>query len=843
MKKNISINLQGIIFHIEEDGYEQLSRYLASIRTYFSNYEGHEEIIADIESRIAEIFSARLNPGKQVISLEDVEYLIARMGNVTDFEVAEPIEDEIPYTGQAAGGAHSTAGAYTTTGPKKLYRDLNHKVVAGVCSGIANYLGIDMVWIRLLFIILVIGIPFSGGITSFGIILYIVLWIAMPPSDTLPETTVKKLFRDPEDKKIAGVCAGIAKYFGVDVAVMRILFLVLIFLGGFGILAYIVLWIAVPEAVTVTERMQMQGDPVTLAGIERSLKDNLNMRDTNGHETPLARIILLPIRLIAQVFSWLGKSLGPILAVLITLIRVAAGVILLVVSIGLTIALFSAFFVSMGVVDESQFVNLGDFPASVLLGGFPRFGLVAGFFVGLIPLLLLIILAISLLVKRTFMRPIVGWSMFGVWLVALFIMISSIWIYSNNFRRSGEVVTTQTIPAAGYSTLVLDRYNTSLDYDRVFVDVQEHSGSDVEIIQRAEAKGRTEAEAKENARMISYQVVQKDSVLRFDNTYEFKEGAVFRDQELSIVLRLPKGKPLRLSREFTYMLPTATFDKDYSRDKIVRNTWQVKGDMLECLTCAADTLDTEEYEFSDEEYYDGEGNDDVNIDIDRGSVKISGSVLLNDNEYSSNSRSYDYRDFNSVIISGPYHVQMRQGSNYSVRVRGERDELRRMKIDKDGNELRIDYTEKNLGIFSDRDPVLLEITAPDFRTIDLSGAIKADISRITADNLQIIMDGAIRSNTSVNVRDLKVEISGASISKFTGRAESFELDATGACGIDAVGLRANSVDVDVTGASVAEVYAANTLRADAAGASKITYSGNPKNTIIDSSGPSSVKRR
>ena len=837
MKKNISINLQGIIFHIEEDGYEQLSRYLASIRTYFSNYEGHEEIIADIESRIAEIFSARLNPGKQVISQEDVQYLISRMGNVTDFEVAEPIEEEIPYT----TGRATSEGAYTSAGAKKLFRDLNHKVIAGVCSGIANYLSIDMVWIRLLFVILVIGIPFSGGITSFGIILYIVLWIAMPASDSLPETNIKKLFRDPEDKKIAGVASGIAKYFGVDVAVVRILFLVFIFLGGFGILAYIVLWIAVPEAVTLTERMQMQGDPVTLAGIERTLKENLNMRDTNGHETPLAKIILLPIRLISQIFSWLGKSLGPILGVLLTLIRVGAGIILLVVSAGLAVALVSAFFVSLGVIDESQFVNLGDFPASVLLGGFPRLGLVAGFVVGLIPLLLLIILAVSLLIKRTFMRPIVGWSMFGVWLVALFTMIATIIGFSNNFRRSGEVVTTNTIPVSGFNTLVLDAYDTNLDYDNIYIDVQEYNGSEVEVIQRAEAKGKTEAEAQQNARMITYQVLQKDSVLRFDNSYEFKEGAVFRDQELNIVLRLPKNKPLRLTREFTYLLPSATFDQDYSRDKIVRNTWQVKGDMLECLTCATDTLDTEDYDFGYDESSADEG--DINLDIERGAVKISGSVLLGTDEYSSNTRTLEYRDFNAVSVSGPYHVQLRQGENYSVKVRGERDDLKRMKVERSGSELRIDHQERNLNLFRDRDPVLIQITAPNIRKIDLSGAIRADISRITGDNLRMNFAGAIRSNTSVNVRDLRVEISGASISKFTGRADRFELDATGASGIDAQGLKANAVDVDLTGASVAEVYAVNTLRADASGASKITYSGNPKNTTIDSSGPSSVKRK
>jgi phage shock protein PspC (stress-responsive transcriptional regulator) len=177
MKKNISINLQGIIFYIEEDGYEQLSRYLASIRTYFSNYEGHEEIVADIESRVAEIFTARLSPGKQVITQEDVQYLIARMGNVTEFEVEEPIEEPIPnYNTGGAAGAAGAAGAYTIPGTKKLYRDINRKVISGVCAGIANYLNIDVVWIRLFFVLfLILGVLSAGISAAAAVILYIVL--------------------------------------------------------------------------------------------------------------------------------------------------------------------------------------------------------------------------------------------------------------------------------------------------------------------------------------------------------------------------------------------------------------------------------------------------------------------------------------------------------------------------------------------------------------------------------------------------------------------------------------------------------------------------------------------
>ncbi|GAB3819497.1 hypothetical protein GCM10028895_18020 [Pontibacter rugosus] len=114
MKKNISINLQGIIFQIEEDGYEQLSRYLASIRTYFSNYEGHEEIVSDIEARVAEIFAARISPAKQVITQEDVEYLMLRMGNVTDFEVEEPLDTEpIGATAELVQGQTLTEPTHT----------------------------------------------------------------------------------------------------------------------------------------------------------------------------------------------------------------------------------------------------------------------------------------------------------------------------------------------------------------------------------------------------------------------------------------------------------------------------------------------------------------------------------------------------------------------------------------------------------------------------------------------------------------------------------------------------------------------------------------------------------
>ena len=161
MKKNISINISGIIFHIEEDGYESLRKYLDSINKYFASFEDSSEILADIESRVAEIFLSKLNEGKQVITAEDVNALIATMGSVRDFQAAE--EQEFAPSGSASqentsntGGAQANSSSYNTAGktaspPKQLLRDQKRKIIGGVCSGIGNYFNVDPVWIRLLF--------------------------------------------------------------------------------------------------------------------------------------------------------------------------------------------------------------------------------------------------------------------------------------------------------------------------------------------------------------------------------------------------------------------------------------------------------------------------------------------------------------------------------------------------------------------------------------------------------------------------------------------------------------------------------------------------------------------
>ncbi|RZK12733.1 MAG: PspC domain-containing protein, partial [Hymenobacter sp.] len=281
MKKNISINLQGIIFHIEDDGYEVLSRYLYEVKAHFANYQGHEEIVADIEGRIAELFSARLSAIKQVITLTDVEEMVAKMGRVSDF-ASEPDEEEAT---EAAGGTFGPNGPFGPKGPfgpegpfgkegpfgpkgpfagrptdadgqpRRLYRDLAHRKVAGVCAGLAQYFMVNPLVVRLGFVLVSLFTPaisiwendsIRGHLRmgSWGLIAYIILWIVLPkrddapaPIDTLSNTgplAGRKLFRDVDTGKVGGVAAGLAAYFRTDVVLVRVLFLISLFLGGSG---------------------------------------------------------------------------------------------------------------------------------------------------------------------------------------------------------------------------------------------------------------------------------------------------------------------------------------------------------------------------------------------------------------------------------------------------------------------------------------------------------------------------------------------------------------------------------------------------------------------------------
>ena len=174
MKKTFNINLGGIVFHIDEDAYELLDKYLSNLRIHFSKEEGAEEIVHDMELRISELFSERLNERKQVVTLTDVEEIIAQMGKPEEFS-EDTTQDTNEYIKEEKG-------------PKRLFRDPDNKVIGGVCSGIAAYLGWDVTAVRIIFIALALPFILNGSLILNGVVIaYIIAWIIIPEANTATE--------------------------------------------------------------------------------------------------------------------------------------------------------------------------------------------------------------------------------------------------------------------------------------------------------------------------------------------------------------------------------------------------------------------------------------------------------------------------------------------------------------------------------------------------------------------------------------------------------------------------------------------------------------------------------
>ncbi|MFL1896737.1 PspC domain-containing protein [Aquimarina sp. 2-A2] len=168
MNKTVNINLAGIFFHIDEDAYMKLQRYLDAIKRSFTDSQGRDEIIADIEARIAELFNEKIKDERQVIGHKEVDAVIEVMGQPEDYQIDEDIFEDEPKTTTQAAPQRS----------KSLFRDTTNSYVGGVSSGLGHYLAIDPVWIRLAWILFTI---FSSG--GF-ILIYIALWIFVPEAKT-----------------------------------------------------------------------------------------------------------------------------------------------------------------------------------------------------------------------------------------------------------------------------------------------------------------------------------------------------------------------------------------------------------------------------------------------------------------------------------------------------------------------------------------------------------------------------------------------------------------------------------------------------------------------------------
>ncbi len=891
MKKNISINLQGLIFHIEEDGYEVLSRYLAEVKTHFASFRGHQDIVADIEGRIAEIFAARLSGAKQIITLEDVEAMTAKMGRVSDFSADLDEEDEAAeaFGGATLGSPAGPSGSFGSRGPgaataeatgaRRLYRDMAHRKIAGVAAGLAQYFAVNPLWIRLAFVVLTfsgvllhgwfdnISHEFRGQLGGWAVLLYVILWVLLPknydapdPNEISPGTgplAGRRLFRDTDTAKIGGVAAGLAYYLNLDVTLVRVILLAGLFAGGFTFVLYIILWIVAPEAKTVSEKMQMRGEGVTLSGIDNNLRATAFDADGN----PVAPA---PNRPVGAFLEGAARGARPAVGFLGTLIRWGVGALLIFIGGSLLFSLFTALGVVAGLLPSASLTGSGgrgihfddgssaqNF-AAVLHNVQPWAGVMALLAAG-IPVLALVLLGLRLLLRRPVLGRMASLSLLGLWLVGVAGTAVAGGQLAREFRTRGSVTTTRNLaPVPGRGLVLAVRKENDDDF---FENVRlrlapADSGHAPFIEQEVTARGISAAAARQlAAASVQYNLEQKDSVLTLDRGFTLTNDAPFRDQKVTLTLHLPLDKNYRLTKEFTDRLDDDDFQGNRRpegdqphRARLLRNG------RFQCLDCANASADDST---NDQSSNNNDNNDKDDEDNDGGngiSLNYGGAPSFDTDlgSYGSRRRTFSETDFTQVHVGGAYRVVVRHGDAFKIEAGGDEDALNDLRVERDGNTLEI--KPRNNSFFGsnwdkDEEKVLIRIEMPAVEGLELAGAVQADLGGFDRqDRLRVAQAGASHLRLNGNYGTLKLGLAGACRTTATGHADALDLDAAGACELAGASLQTRTATVDLAGLCKARLNVSETLKGNSVGASEIAYSGQPKTVKVDATGASSLKR-
>ena len=589
MKKIININFQGRVIPIEETAYDILKQYIESLRRYFANEEGRDEIINDIESRIAELFTDRLKT-TNCITDDNVNAVIISIGRPEELEEAEGQGGPSTLGGSAGTGSNAGAQSQTTAG-RRLYRSENDKVLGGVAAGLANYFGIDPAIMRLIFVLFL----FMG----FGFLLYIILWIVVP-SKTLVHNVRKRLYRNTDNKMIGGVASGIAAYLNIDVWVPRIIFLIPFILGvfakafrngfmdfdpvpnfffnGFGgtlFVIYIVLWIVLPEAVTATEKLEMRGEKVDLESIKNAVKEDLeNLKGkaekVGGEIKERAEFYGQEVRQASRNFAAesapvarrAGSGLGHALGVLFkAFFLFVAGIIVFSCLMVLVALLFSG----VGVFPFKDFILEG--PWQNLLAWSTLI-----LFLG-IPIIALMVWLIRRIMRVKSKSHYLGYVFGSLWFIGLVSAIMLAGSLFRNFRSKTSIKEEIAIaqPPAGKLLVKVTEgkvkyYGSdwfgfdndewpffSKDQDSVMMNTVrlkliKSTDSLFHVYAVKFSSGNTPVVAENLASRISFNVTQMDSTLYLPKGFAITRNDKFRNQQVLLVIEVPVNRRIEVDR-------------------------------------------------------------------------------------------------------------------------------------------------------------------------------------------------------------------------------------------------------------------------------------------------------
>jgi|UPI000426A0B2 phage shock protein PspC (stress-responsive transcriptional regulator) len=595
MKKVININFQGRVIPIEESAYDMLKQYVESLRKFFANEEGRDEIINDIEGRIAELFGDSLKKGSTCITDEDVNGIIASMGRPEDFEGEESkVQTQL---GEESKQQQQSKTFYETANeaPRgRLYRDESDKMLGGVCSGLANYLRVDPTIVRLVFAL----ITFGAGT---GILLYILLWIILPSKRLENATSTKRLYRNPDEKVIAGVASGLAAYFDIAVWVPRLIFVLPlvvgiftsifrhafwfdynpfpgIVFGSFGgtlFITYAILWAVIPEAKSASDKLEMRGEKVDLNTIKNTIQEDLegfkSRAEKWGGEVKeraqqFGQEFGQTISQKGQQFSGeavkIGRRGGSRLGNAIAIIFKAFFLFLAgILAFALLVTLLAFLVAGIGV------FPLKDFFLEGVTQNFLAWATLL-LFLG-VPVVAFIIWIVRRIMGVKSGNKFLGFTFAGLWFIGLFCGIMLAVSIARNFDASARDKQEYSIVQPGTGKLIINVPDSkvkviggwlgkidgvmSVSDDSLFLNnvrlrILKSKDSVYHISATKYSSGKDAGSAMENVKGINYGINQEDSTIWLDRGFSLHAGTQFRNQRVEVTVQVPVGKRIMIDR-------------------------------------------------------------------------------------------------------------------------------------------------------------------------------------------------------------------------------------------------------------------------------------------------------
>ncbi|WP_369014215.1 PspC domain-containing protein [Flavobacterium anhuiense] len=457
----------------------------------------------------------------------------------------------------------------------------------------------------------------------------------------------KKLYRDKEKGMIGGVATGLGHYFGIDAVWIKIIFLIFVFAGfGTGILAYFVLWIVTPEAVTTSEKLEMTGEPVTISNIEKKVReeiDSLSEKFKNADYDKMGNQVKSGAERISSSFGDFIMTIFKIFAKFLGVILIISGISTLIMLLIGVFTLGTNIFIDF---PWQNFIEAGNFTEYPLWS----FGLLMFFAVG-IPFFFLTLLGFKLLSPNLkSIGNITKYTLLALWIISIAILTSIGIKQATEISYDNKVVEKKVLAIKPTDTLYIkfkynDYYTKSLNHYREFEFVQDsanneliysndvrlhvlHTDESAPFMQiEKSARGNSFTNAKKRAEKINYKFQVNGNHLILDNYFLTDVKNKFRGQEVDIYLYVPEGqliKPDSSVRDY-YNSDDNFFELNYNGDY----NYKVIGTKVKCLNCPADEDNDNNYE---SDYENDQNDSDANTTDDtikEVSVKINGKEVLN----------------------------------------------------------------------------------------------------------------------------------------------------------------------------------------------------------------------